>query len=354
MATQTATTITERIGAYEAARRRGVAFILANINDDGSSPETDRPRVTYYRLPWALAVSGETAAAYRHLGWIERTGIGDDGRFHGGVSWSPAANRAFNSYPETCLAYGATLLRRFDLARRLMRFASRFQDPVTGGVFMDRDRRDEHGPQLLFLTAQFGMSAVMTGDRDAAVRVGDWLRQLWQAQPDLPHRLFTVWTRANDLTTEVPAGDDPGHYVNDARQTRQYHYNGGIAATALAHIGMATGDAAWLDLARAYQRFSMETTERQFETKQVCKSAWGAGLLTLATGDDAYAPWLVRMGDWFAAEQEPDGGWSNTPYLDPEPPLAHRLEATAEFVVHLDTLIAALAAAAGRRETGPM
>jgi hypothetical protein len=51
------------------------------------------------------------------------------------------------------------------------------------------------------------------------------------------------------------------------------------------------------------------------------------------------------MGDWFAAGQEADGGWSNTPYLDPDPPLAHRLEATAEFVVHLDTVIGALATA---------
>jgi len=44
-----------------------------------------------------------------------------------------------------------------------------------------------------------------------------------------------------------------------------------------------------------------------------------------------------------------DGRWSNTKQLDPNPPLAHQIEATAEFVVHLDTLIAALAAIASRR-----
>jgi hypothetical protein len=57
------------------------------------------------------------------------------------------------------------------------------------------------------------------------------------------------------------------------------------------------------------------------------------------------------MGDWFAAEQEADGRWSNTRYLDPDPPVQHQIELTAEFVVHLDTLVAALAAIAVRRAT---
>lgn len=336
----------EKVRTYEAARRRGVDFLLANLHPDGSLNDVGRPRVTYYRVPWALAVSGETGAAFRVLAWIERVGLSPEGMFHGGVAWSPEANRAVNTYAETCLAYGATLLRRFDVARRAMRFATRFHDPVTGGIFMDRERTGERDPQLLFLTCQFGMSAVITGDLDAAIRAGEWLRRLWAAQPELPHRLYTVWTRAGGLVTEVPPEEDGRHYVNDAREVRQYHYNGGIAAAFLTQLGMATSDATWLDLARAYQRFSMETTARQFETKQVCKSAWGAGLLSLVTGDASYLPWLVRMGDWFAAEQEPDGGWSNTRYLDPDPPLAHRIEVTAEFVVHLDTLIGALAAAA--------
>ena len=58
------------------------------------------------------------------------------------------------------------------------------------------------------------------------------------------------------------------------------------------------------------------------------------------------------MGDWFTAGQEADGHWNNTPYLDPDPSLAHQIEATAEFVVHLDSLIGALGAIAGRQSGG--
>jgi hypothetical protein len=339
-----------KIALHERARRRGVDFLLANVKADGEVSR-DFPRITYYRVPWALAVSGETEAAHRTLTWIEKHALSAEGEFHGGVTWTREANRAFNTYPETCLAYGAHLLRRFDVARRAMAWAARFQDPETGGVFMDRDRLGAGDPQLLFLTAQFGMSAVVAGRLDLALRAGGWLRRLWEAQPGLPARLYCVWSRAGGLATTAPAGEDARHYVNESQEVRQFHYNGGIAAACLAHLFMATGDREWLDLARAYQRFSMESTPRQFEVKQVCKSAWGAGLIALPTGDNGYRDWLVRMGDWFAAEQEADGRWSNSRYLDPNPPIQHQIEATAEFVVHLDTLIGALGSIAARQSS---
>lgn len=342
--------IEENVARYLETRRKGCAFLLANIAADGEVADSGRPRVSYYRLPWALQVCGETAAAMRVLDWIERTRLGSDGRFNAAVAWDPVANRTVNTYPETILAYGAMLLRRFDIARRAMSFASRFQDPETGGVFMNREETGPDGRQLLFPTCQYGMSATITGRIAEAIKVGEWLERLWQAQPELPDRLYTIWTPAGGLATEVPEGEDRRHYINESGEIRQLHYNGGIAAACLTHISMATGDDRWLTLARAYQRFSMESTPGQFETKQVCKSAWGSSLISLAAGDASYAPWLIKMGDWFSAGQEVDGNWSNTAAVDPDPPLAHKIEITAEFIVHVDSLIGALGAIAGRQQ----
>lgn len=343
-ATTTTPSLETRIKTYEAARRRGIEFLLRHSRADGEiGPVAER--VTYYRVPWALMLGGETGAASRLLGWIEEHGLGADGEFHGGHPWSAAANPALNTYRETCLAYGAQLLRRFDLARRAMAFALPFQDPTTGGIYMDRERTGPDGSQLLFITCQFGMSALITGHLEAALGAGRWLQQLWAAQPALPDRLYTVWTRAGGLATSPLVGDDSRHYVNESQEVLQLHYNGGIAAAFLTPLFMRTADQTWLDLARAYQAFSMSSTERQFETKQVCKSAWGAGLLWLATRDPLYLAWATRLGDWFTAEQVEDGHWDNTVQLDPASPLHHQIEVTAEFVVHLDTIIAALATA---------
>jgi hypothetical protein len=342
----TATTIvsSELITRLEDARRKGVAFLLEHIGDDGSVADATGPRVTWYRFPWALEVSGETAAASAVLGWIERTGLDADGKFHGGLEWEPVANRTTNTYRETILAYGAWLMRRFDIARKAMDFASQFQDPVSGGIFMTRERTDPGDPQLLFPTAQLGMSAVITGCLDVARATGEWFVRLWDAQPELPDRLYTIWT-SDGLLTELRDDIDRRHIVQEAQQPLQLFYNGGISASFLTQLFMATGEERWLDYARRYQQFSIDSFAEQFETKQVCKSAWGSGLLYLATGDESYVPWIARMGEWFASGQEPDGGWSNTKAIEPDPPLRHRLEITAEFVVHLDTVIGALGAA---------
>lgn len=348
MLTQEHTELSEKLSQYEQTRRRAVSFLLSCVRADGSIADGERPRFGFYRVPWAFVVSGETGAAMRVQDWVERACLGPNGGIHGGVEWDPAANQTTNSYAETCIAYGAMLLRRFDIARKMMTFVRQFQDAETGGVFMTREETGAIGRQLLFPTCQFGMSAVISGDVESAIRVGEWLERLWNAQPDLPNRLFTIWSRQDGLAVNVPDGEPQGHYINDARETWQYHYNGGIAAACLTHLFMATGEKRWITLARNFQRFSMQTTEGQFQTKQVCKSAWGAGLIAVATGDSSYLPWLIKMGDWFCGGQEPDGRWSNTAKLDPNPPLAHQIEITAEFVVHMDTLIGALSAISSR------
>jgi hypothetical protein len=335
--------LSQALQRVQAARQRGAQFLLNVIRDDGSVARTEK-RVTWYRLPWALAVCGETAVGNRVLDWIDRGCFDDERGFHGGIPWDAAANDRFNTYPETCLAYGAVLLRRLDIARRAMTAAERGFDRVNGGVFMNRDRTGATDGQIVFLTCQYGMSAAMVGDHGQASAVGRWLERLWNEQPDLPAKLYTIATPASGVVTEIPEGEDPRHYLNLANEERQFHYNGGIAAAALAHIGMLTGEAKWLDLARKYEQFSIDSTPEQFKTRQVCKSAWGAGLISLATGDTGYAGWLIHMANWFADLQEGDGSWSNTPYLDPDPTIARRTEVTAEFVVHVDTLLGALSA----------
>lgn len=330
------------MAALDAARKAGIAFLLRHVEPDGRVVQADG-RVTTYRVPWALAVGGESIAAHRMLGWIERNGLGDDGEFHGANFRDPVANHTFNTYPETCLAYGAYLLRRFDIAERAFAFASQYQDADSGGIFMDRELTGAKGPQLVFLTCQFGMSAAIVGEMDAAIRAARWLEGLWEAQPHLPDRLYTIWTRGGGLATTVPDGEDVRHYVNESQEMRQLHYNGGIAASFLGQLYLKTADTCWLELARKFQAFSMNSTELQFETRQVCKSAWGAAQLAFATGEPKYTAWLQRMGDWFVAIQENDGHWKNSRYLDPRPQVQDQIEITAEFVIHLDAIISALA-----------
>ena len=120
-----------RLAAYAAARRRAVDFLLAHLNEDGSVGPTQE-FVFYYRVPWALAVAGETSAAMRSLEWIARHMLDAEGAMRGSASPDAGRGRTTNTYPETILAFGAHLLRRYDLAQRAIRWAFRSQDPETG------------------------------------------------------------------------------------------------------------------------------------------------------------------------------------------------------------------------------
>jgi len=335
----------ERLAVYRKARERATEFLLDQIQPSGAiGPVGDG--LFYYRVPWALAVAGETGPAMKVTEWIRRHMLTPAGEIRGEASPDAGVRDLANTYAETCVAYGAQILRRYDVARPAMDFAVRYQDPVTGGVFSGRDRTAAGDPQIVFLTCQLGMSALLTGHEEAARRAGRFLQRLWQAQPELPERLYTMWTRDGGLVTITPPGADERHVVNDSRNEREYHYNGGMVAAFLGRLYMFDGDAAWLELARAFQDFSMRSTELQFETRQVCKSAWGAAVLSMITGERKYADWLLRMGDWFVAIQDADGAWRNTAYLDPNPTLGSRITVTAEFIVHLDSIEAALAATA--------
>jgi hypothetical protein len=57
------------------------------------------------------------------------------------------------------------------------------------------------------------------------------------------------------------------------------------------------------------------------------------------TGEQQYLDWTYRMGDWYVETQEPDGRWHWENYST----LGSHIELALEFVMHLDTLIGALA-----------
>jgi len=184
------------------------------------------------------------------------------------------------------------------------------------------------------------------GRVDVALRVAGFLRSIWDAQAQvdpasgLPTHFHCFWSRARQRPY-VPG--DPGYgahmTVDNAADRMQRWTIGGISAGFLCRLHLATGDGGWLDLARRYQAFSMAATDAQFRYPSVCKSSWGSSLLYQVTGEAHYRDWTMRLGDWYVAMQDAAGwwhAWSERHTSDP-------IWITLEYVMHLDTLIAALA-----------
>ena len=319
-------------------RRKGTDWLLSHVNEDGSvGPVGDADRVYYYRVPWTFAVVGRTAEACRMVEWIRRNMLSEDGDMRGRYPVGMFEEK-YGTYPVANFIYGAQMLRQFDVAYRGLKFLLSMQDPKSGGFYGSVGNKGPEGEQQIFPACQGGMSCLMLGQVEAARRAGDFMKMLYELQPEIEGRLYSTYSEEKGLITDFPE-DQAFHYVTVADQPWEAFYNGGIAAAFLARLHMATGDPAHLELARRYFDFSMRTGDHQFESAQVCKTSWGATLLYQITREDVYRNWALRMVDWYAERQFEDGHWENTKYLTPSPTACDNIEITAEFVVHVDTLM---------------
>lgn len=334
-----AVTTTVDLAPIVAARARGTAYLLRHLGGEGAE-HLLRERLFYYRVPWTLALVGETAAAHRLVSWVRQHMLTAEGEFAGAAPRGIFDQR-WGSYPLAILVHGAHLLGRYEVAYPGYRRLLTWLDPASGGAYNRYDQRGPGGEQEIFPTAQAGMTALVMGDLATARRAAAWLARLWQAQPAPERCLYSVWRDGEGLVTSFPP-DQSFFYVTRKGEPWEQHYNGGIAAAFLARLYLADPDPAHLDLARQYQAFTMTSGEVIFQSAQTCKSSWGAALLYLATREPAYHDWLVRMARWYQERQFPEGHWENTRAINPTPTLADNLEVTAEFVQHVDTIVAAL------------
>jgi hypothetical protein len=339
------------VATLESAVERGSTWLIGHIEADG---HPGAHHTHYYRLPWSLALTGHRGHAAAVLSWVEREALDAAGDLRRGPPRASFQTR-WSSYPLAILSTGAWHLERYDTALRIAGRLHAYQDQDSGGAFAGHPEHRENDRQDLFPTAQMGMTGLTTGTMDLAHGAYRWLRLVFDAQPDLPTRLYTA-TDGTRLLTDTGRDEQlTWEIVTDFGKPRQAFYNPGIAAAFLSKYYMATGRDDALELARNYLDLTVVGGDQQFDSTdsvQVCKFAWGAAALYEATGEEQYLGYVRRMGAWFVQCQESTGSWSNSPFLMGRG--GHhdsiRIEVTAEFLQHLATLITAMGGT-GRRFT---
>jgi hypothetical protein len=331
------------IGRARSSRDLGLSWITSKIGNSGK-PQCD-PAATY-RLPWALAVSGRREEAAAVLAWASREILTADGDMAPGSLRTKFTSMAA-SYPLAILAVGAWHLDRYDLANKIMDALVGYQNQGSGGAYSQTpEARGSQPFEDLYPTAQLGLAGLCTGRLSVAAGAYRWITNLWDAQPDLPGRLFTRMSRGQLVTDAADDAMSRFHMVTDLGGARQAFYNPGIAAAFLGRYYLATGDHEALVAASRFLSLSAAGGPEQFnyqESRQICKFGWGSAVLTEADpGNASYESYTLRMTQWFVESQEADGRWHNSPFLDPGPTEAGDMAVTTEFVLHLSTILAAL------------
>ncbi|MDE2870060.1 MAG: hypothetical protein OXN91_15605 [Chloroflexota bacterium] len=317
-------------------KRRGADWILARIGLDGVVESADEG-FRFYRLPWTLSVSGHTQAATAVCGWIREHMLTPDGDFDRGH------RRLYDAYAyrNATLIYGAHMARQFDISARGLAFILTMQDRSSGGFANDRDPDGTLGDVMdLPYTCGCGLACIALGRLNEARQVYAFLERVWNAQSKLPNCLYYSYSRRDQaVITSFDASNQFWHVVESQEPRPQRWTVGGLSAAFLCRLYMVDPNPHYLSLAREFQQFSIQSTPRQFEFPQVCKSGWGASLLFQVTGEEQYAAWAVKLAHWFADTQADDGSW----VFDSNPTEGRTLELTAEFVAHVDTIIGCLA-----------
>jgi hypothetical protein len=218
-----------------------------------------------------------------------------------------------------------------------------YQDQTTGGAYHERVELRRTGRQGLMSTAQLGMTGLITGRRDVAEGAFRWMMDLYKAQPELPHRLYTC-SNSTGLITEFRDDVAFGHVV-DLQLPRQAYFNLGIGAAFLGRYYLVTADPEARRVGRELIRLSENGTERQFDyadTVHVGKVAWGAAVMLQVEPDDQLLMLLERMTKWILDCQLADGRWNPSAFLFPAPIGADALWKTGEHVVIINMILGAL------------
>ena len=326
----------QNIARYESVKRKGVDYILEHANSDGSfGPVEDG--FFFYRLPWTFLVAGETQAALSVCRWVRMNMLTEAGDFDRGLRKLTDAY----AYRNATFIYGAHMARQYDLSFGCMPFLLSLQDPSSGGFANDVTSDGLSDTMDVPYTVGSGLACIATGNVVAARKVYDYLEGLWEQQDELPDRLYyNMSRRTQKVVREFDQADRFWNVVVAQEPTLQRWTVGGIASAFLSRLYMADPNPAYISLARQYMRFSLDSTEGQFDFAPACKSGWGSSLLYQVTGDPEYRDWTVRMGNWFADTQSEDGSWSTA--FPGDGTASSHIHLVAEFVVHVDNIIAGL------------
>jgi hypothetical protein len=328
----TTSTITRQL---QSVRDRGVAYLVGQQREDGAVGQPEKDGLgPYYKTIWAFAAGGQPEGGNRLATWVRDNVQAEAGDFTGPMRGT--LHDSNYAYPNAWLLIGAQKLGRFDIFTRGMRFLATLQHAETGGFRMQRGRDD--AIQDVLDASQAGNALLLDGRIGDALRVGAFLRMIWDAQPHPNRELFFVYKPGAGLRTEFPPERQRLHSIRiDA--TRQMYFNIGIAAAFLSRLTMATGDASWVELGKRYLEIGFHVLDEMYETAQVGKVGWGAALTFGITGEERYRGLAERVGRAMMTQQTEGGGWDNTGgYVND----AIRIEVTAEFVVLLDEMIGGL------------
>ncbi len=329
--------------------REAICGALEWLRSQDPQIEAMADLASHYKAPYLYSVVGDRVRARKYADLIGTRYLQPDGDFRthpdakgwGHLPCSPA-NRYI--YSNGWLIAGFQKMGCYGLAQRGLAFIRRFQSPQSGGFY---SRFDVASGAVVpaFLdsssTSSGGLALLACGRVEEAVRAGDFVLDLLDAQPQPERFYFSSWETGKGLMTDVFGDEDQ----NALRGRKQYCLSAeadpahelvwliGKPMKFLAKLYDATGERRYLGGAAALFDFFHRLPEGRWDNYANCKVMWGAAELFRHTGDLRYYETTLRILEWMCDSRRPWGGWVHWLWYnsDEEQPFAAALDLVQEL-----------------------
>jgi hypothetical protein len=336
-------TTSERQESYRAAIRKASAWLANAQRPDGSFGPDVNTLGDVETAAICFQLTGHPAHAYRLLRHIRSAYFCVDGSFR---QPDDEGTLAEWMYAPSWTVAGAHLNGFFDLSLPAMDAILSYQDPRTGGLFgHPLAQRRGSGVIMPTVTAVAGEAAIITGRLAEARRIGDFFLQLIASQPDLDRRFYPFYDTRCGLITEGASELGPTYFGTFERTAPGQHYwLPGLLMAFLTDLYLATGTKKYLDGARMIFEFGAGCHADLYANTLNHKYLWGCARLYHATGDPAHLETALRIADFLARIQEPDGTWWHSGFIPVREQQAPggTVDVTSQFCIWLVKLLQVL------------
>lgn len=282
----------------------------------------------HYKAPYLYATLGDPLRAHYYADLMQTRYLQSDGDFRTspldrGFEKAPAFPAACYLYPNGWMIVGLRKLGVYHAASRGIDFVRRFQSPELGGFFSRFDvTADQVNTRYLdsSSTASAGLALLACGRVDEAVRAGDFILRLIEAQPEPQRNFYTSWEVGAGLVTDVWEEGDPrfpggrGLFClsTEADTLRELTWLVGKPMKFLAKLYDQTSDQRYLDGAIELFDFFHRLGEGRWQNTGSCKIMWAGAELYRHTGQPRFAETAERILDCMCQSQHPAGYWVHT------------------------------------------
>ncbi len=282
----------------------------------------------FHKVPYALALSGQSVRATKLCTWIAGNSLDDEGDL-GSAFGRQGPLEHYYHYGNSWVIAGAQRLGHFGLSMRAWGFLGALQHPLTGGFLRIGPDASLDDEQDMLSTASAGIASLYMGQEDVAIAAGDFVVRMWNDQPASGTQLYTVVRRGNELV-RVHEGDEE-HYIVTPAETGQWYFVPGMGACFLMHLWEATGNDSYLGTAQDLLGFCESGAPDRYTSPRSGFVGLAASMLFAATGNVNYERVAVAVVEALIARQNEDGSWL-APCLPSDLP-SSRLDATAEGII---------------------